>query len=75
MRKRKQTGARAGFWAILTTFNVVAIGYVLGLYLRAHGSDEQLFAAMALVLVAFFVVIGDIVSIMLACEIWSDQRR
>ena len=75
MRKRKPTGPRGGFWTILTTFNVVAIGYVLGLYLRADGTDEQLFAAMAFVLVAFFVVIGDIVSIMLACEVWSDQRR
>jgi hypothetical protein len=30
---------------------------------------------MALIFVAFFVVIVDIVSIMLACEVWSDQRR
>jgi hypothetical protein len=75
MRKRKPTGSRAGFWTILTAVNIVAIGYVLGLYLRADSSDEQLFAAMALIFVAFFVVIGDIVSIILACEVWSDQRR
>jgi hypothetical protein len=30
---------------------------------------------MALILVAFFVVIVDIVSVMLACEVWADQRH
>ena len=70
MRKRKPT--RAGFWTVLTAINIVAIGYFLVLYLRAGSSDEQLFAAMALIFVVFFVAIGDMVSIMLACEVWSD---
>ena len=48
--------------------NIVAIGCVLRLYLHADSSDGQLFAAMALVFVTFFVVIADIVSIVLACE-------
>ena len=50
--------------------NIVAIGYVFRLYLRADSSDGQLFAAMALVFVTFFVVIADIVSIVLTCEAW-----
>jgi uncharacterized membrane protein len=75
MKKSKTASSTARFWTILTAINVVAIGYVLGRYLRADGSDEQLFAAMALIFVVFFVVIVDIVSIMLACEVWSDQRR
>lgn len=75
MRKTKPASSTARFWIILTTVNIVAIGFVLGRYLHADGSDEQLFAALALIFVAFFVLIGDIVSIMLACEVWSDQRR
>ena len=75
MRKTKPTRSKARFWTILTAVNIVAIGYVLGLYLRADSSDEQLFAAMALIFVAFFVVIADIVSIVLTCEVWLDQRR
>ena len=75
MKKRQASGSRAGFWTILTAINIVSIGYVLGLYLRADSSDVQLFAAMALIFVAFFVLIGDIISIMLVCEVWSDQRR
>lgn len=55
--------------------NVVTIGYVLGRYLRAGSGDEQLFAAMTLLFVAFLVVIGDMVGIMLAYEAWSHQRR
>jgi len=50
-------------------------GVCLGLYLGADSSDEQLFAAMARILVAFFVLIGDIVNIMLAPEVCSDQRH
>lgn len=73
MRKNK-TRSTARFWTILTVANIIAIGYVFGLYLRADSSDTQLFAAMALVFVAFFVVILDIVSIMLAYEVWTDQR-
>jgi hypothetical protein len=75
MRKTKPTRSKARFWTILTAVNVVAIGYVLGLYVRADSSDEQLFAAMALIFVAFFVVIADIVSILLTCEVWLDERR
>jgi hypothetical protein len=75
MKKRKAASSTARFWTILTTINIVAIGYVLARYLRADSSDEQLFAAMTLILVAFFMVIVDIVSIMLAYEVWSDQRR
>ena len=75
MKKTKASNSRAGFWTILTAINVVAIGYALGLYLRADSSDVQLFAAMALIFVVFFVLIGDIISIMLVCEVWSDQRR
>ena len=75
MKKSKASGSRTGFWTILTAINIVVIGYVLGLYLRADSSDVQLFAAMALIFVAFFVLIGDIISIMLVCEVWSDQRR
>lgn len=75
MRKTKPTRSKAPFWTILTAVNIVAIGYVLGLYVRADSSDEQLFAAMALVFVAFFVVIADIVSILLTCEVWLDERR
>ncbi len=75
MRKTKPTRSKARFWTILTAVNIVAIGYVLGLYVRADSSDEQLFAAMALVFVAFFVVIADIVSILLTCEVWLDERR
>jgi hypothetical protein len=60
---------------ILIAINVLAIGYVFGLYLRAVTSDEQLFAAMALIFVAFLMVIADIVSIVLACEVWLDQRH
>ena len=75
MKKRQASGSRAGFWTILTAINVVTIGYMLELYLRADSSDVQLLAAMALIFVVFFVLIGDIVSIMLVCEVWSDQRR
>lgn len=75
MRKTKPTRSKARFWTILTAVNIVAIGYVLGLYVRADSSDEQLFAAMALIFVAFFVVIADIVSILLTCEVWLDERR
>ena len=75
MAKRKRTGSRAGFWTLFAAVNIVVIGYVLGRYLRAGNSDEQLFAAMTLLFVAFLVVIGDMVSIMLACEAWSHQRR
>lgn len=75
MRKTKPTPSKARFWTILTAVNIVAIGYVLGLYVRADSSDEQLFAAMALIFVAFFVVIADIVSILLTCEVWLDERR
>lgn len=73
MRKKEPTGSRAGFWTTLTAVNIVAIGYFLGLYLRTESSDGQLFAAMALIFVVFFVVIADIVSIVLACEVWLDQ--
>ena len=75
MRKIKSNRSRARFWIILIAINVLAIGYVLGLYLRALTSDEQLFAAMALIFVAFLLVIADIVSIVLACEVWLDQRH
>lgn len=75
MRKTKPTRSKARFWTTLTAVNIVAIGYVLGLYVRADSSDEQLFAAMALIFVAFFVVIADIVSILLSCEVWLDERR
>ena len=75
MRKIKSNRSRARFWIILIAINVLAIGYVLGLYLRALTSDEQLFAAMALIFVAFLMVIADIVSIVLACEVWLDQRH
>jgi len=75
MTKRNTSKSTARFWSILTAVNIVAIGYVLGVYIRADSSDAQLFAAMALILVAFFVVIVDIVSVMLACEIWADQRH
>ena len=75
MKKRQNSGSRAGFWTTLTAINIVAIGYVLGVYLHADSSDVQLFAAMALIFVTFFVLIGDIISIMLVCEVWSDQRR
>jgi hypothetical protein len=75
MRNRKVTRSTAPFWTILTAVNIAAIGYVLGLYLRAESSDAQLFAAMALMFVAFFMMILDIASIMLACEVWSDQRH
>jgi Na+/H+-dicarboxylate symporter len=75
MKKRKRTGSRAGFWTIFTATNIVAIGYVLVRYLQAGSGDEQLFAAMTLLFVSFLVVIGDMVSIMLACEAWSHQRR
>jgi len=60
---------------ILIAINVLAIGYVLQLYLHAVTSDEQLFAAMALIFVAFLMVIADIVSIVLACEVWLDPRH
>jgi hypothetical protein len=75
MRKIKSTRSKARFWMILIAINVLAIGYVFGLYLRAVTSDEQLFAAMALIFVAFLMVIADIVSIVLACEVWLDQRH
>jgi hypothetical protein len=75
MRKIKSTRSKARFWMILIAINVLSIGYVLGLYLRAVTSDEQLFAAMALIFVAFLMVIADIVSIVLACEVWLDQRH
>ncbi len=75
MRKTKLTRSKARFWTILTAVNIVAIGYVLGLHVRADSSDEQLFAAIALIFVAFFVAIADIVSILLTCEVWLDERR
>jgi hypothetical protein len=75
MKQIKSSGSKARFWMILIAINVLAIGYVLGLYLRALTSDEQLFAAMALIFVAFLLVIADIVSIVLACEVWLDQRH
>ena len=75
MRKIKSNRSRARFWIILIAINVLAIGYFLRLYLRALTSDEQLFAAMALIFVAFLMVIADIVSIVLACEVWLDQRH
>lgn len=72
MRKTRPATSTARFWAILTAVNVVAIGYVLGIYFRADSGDEQLFAAMALVFVVFFALIADIVSVVLACELWAD---
>ena len=75
MKKRKRTGSRAGFWTVFAAVNIVTIGYVLGRYLQAGNSDEQLFAAVTLLFAAFLLVIGDMVSIMLACEAWSHQRR
>jgi heme/copper-type cytochrome/quinol oxidase subunit 4 len=75
MRKIKSNRSRARFWIILIAINVLAIGYVLGLYLHAVTSDEQLFAAMAIIFAAFLMVITDIVSIVLACEVWLDQRH
>jgi len=75
MRKIKSNRSRARFWIILIAINVLAIGYVLGLYLHAVTSDEQLFAAMAIIFVAFLMVIADIVSIVLAYEVWLDQRQ
>jgi hypothetical protein len=75
MKQIKSSGSEARFWMILIAINVLAIGYVLELYLRAVTSDEQLFAAMALIFVAFLMVIADIVSIVLACEVWLDQRH
>jgi hypothetical protein len=75
MKKIKSSGSKARFWMILIAINVLAIGYVLGLCLRTVTSDEQLFAAMALIFVAFLMVIADIVSIALACEVWLDQRH
>lgn len=74
MKNSKTTRSTARFWTIITAVNIVAIGYVLGRLLHADG-DEQLFAVMAFIFVAFFILIADIVSIMLACEVWSDQRR
>lgn len=75
MKNSKTTRSTARFWTLITAVNIVAIGYVLGRLLHADGSDEQLFAVMAFIFVAFFILIADIVSIMLACEVWSDQRR
>jgi hypothetical protein len=72
MRKTKPATSTARFWTILAAVNVLGIGYVVGLNLRADGSDEQLFAAMALIFVVFFAVIADIVSVVLACELWAD---
>jgi len=70
MKKTKSKRVTARFWTVLTVVNILAIGYVLQVYLHADSSDGQLFAAMALVFVTFFVVIADIVSIVLACEAW-----
>jgi hypothetical protein len=70
MRKIKSNRSRARFWIILIAINVLA-----RLYLHAVTSDEQLFADMAIIFVAFLMVITDIVSIVLACEVWLDQRH
>lgn len=51
------------FWSVLATLNVLAMIYPINLMLRAESSDEELFAAFAVIGVAFLLLTVDAVSI------------
>ena len=54
------------FWTVLAALNGAAIVYPLSLFLRADASDGNLLATIALVGVAFVLMITDAVSILVA---------
>jgi hypothetical protein len=54
------------FWVILAIINITAMIYPVSLYIQADSNDTQLFAAIALLGVAFLLVITDSVSAIVA---------
>ena len=54
------------FWVVLAIINITAMIYPVSLYIQADSSDAQLFAAIALLGVAFLLVITDSVSAIVA---------
>ena len=54
------------FWVILAIINITAMIYPVSLYVQADSNDAQLFAAIALLGVAFLLAITDTVSAMVA---------
>jgi len=62
------------FWRVLATGNMLAMIYPISLLLRADGSDDKLFAAVALMGSLFLLAVVDAVSIVVANAVGTSKR-
>ena len=62
------------FWRVVAIGNILAMIYPISLLLRADGSDDKLFAAVALMGSLFLLAVVDAVSIVVANAVGASKR-
>jgi hypothetical protein len=62
MKPTAQKAPKTQFWMMLASVNMAAIAYPIDLYVRADSNETQLYAALLILGVAFFLAIADTVT-------------
>jgi len=71
MNKNKPT---TQFWRVLAIGNILAMIYPVSLLLRADGSDDNLFAIVALIGSVFLLMVVDAISVVVADVIGNTRQ-